>query len=324
MRTAPRRFSAICLTLALFAGCTREASEPSLPLGRPALSSAGLPAAASMNALEISARLPGIAPWKVRLERSGGAWMTFSRSDRPQDRELADSKLVDHLLEVLDTFATEAEAGKAPEGELGFNPYRVEFRVPGAPRPLLELGEASGPNGVAFRVAGGKKIWIGRGALLAFLPAFEKPDAFSNKLPYALDFDAIDSVRLEKTAGKGRGAWEFLRAGDEWFARESKGFGKKPLPAEKAAILERVFHQRLLALLPISRLPDLAHPDWRITVRNQSGREEMLELLFAQNNVFGFNPVRSNRSLQLYPEFAGSLRAFTQARFTPLKSGTKK
>lgn len=324
MRTTPGWVSVICLSLALLSGCSREPSEPSLPFGRSALSAAGLPAATSLKSLEVSARFPGIAPWTVRLERVGDAWVILSRSDRGDGRELADAKLVAHLLSVLDTFATEGEAGKAPAGDLGFNPYRVEFRAPGAPEPLLQLGEASGANGVAFRVAGGKKVWIGRGALFAFLPAIETPDAFAHKLPYALDFESIDSVRLEKTSGKGRGAWEFLRGGEAWFARDAKGVAKRPLTGEKAAILERIFHQRLLAVLPIARLPDLAHPDWKITVRSQSGREETLDLLFAQNNVFGFNSVRSERSLQLYPEFAGTLRAFTQARFTPLKSGTKK
>jgi hypothetical protein len=68
--------------------------------------------------------------------------------------------------------------------------------------------------------------------------------------------------------------------------------------------------------------PDLDAADWRITVRTAAG-VETLTIVFVLNDVYARNPARSNRALALYPEFAGALRAFTQARFTPLKSRTK-
>ncbi len=306
------------------AGCTREKLEPDLPVGRPALGTAATSGNPSLSHLEISARPPGIRAWTVGLERGlNGTWRLESRSDRPGDSgDLADTKLVDHFLEILGTFATEAPSGGGNDAVFGMNPPRMEIHL-GEPKDekVLRLGETTGPNGIYFRLGAetpnsNPKTWIGRGALIAFLPTLETPDSFVEKSPYFAPIETIQSVTLAKLEGKDRGTWEFNRNGPRWSA------GKIPLDDTKNELVERIFRQRLIHVLPATENPDLAHSDWKITVRTAEG-EETLTIGFLLNSVYARNPARSHRALELYPELAGALRAFTQARFTPRKSGTK-
>jgi hypothetical protein len=306
------------------AGCTREMPEPDLTLGRPALGTAATSGNPALSRLEISARPPGTRAWNVRLERGiNGTWRIESRSDLPGDPgDLADTKLVDHFLEILGTFNTEAPSGGGNDAVFGMNPPRMEIRL-GEPKgaKVIRLGETTGPNGIYFRVGSDStttavKTWIGRGALLAFLPILETPDSFVEKSPYFAPIETIQSVSLAKLEGKDRGSWEFNRDGPRWFD------GKVPLDEAKGELVERIFRQRLVHVLPAMENPDLAHPDWKITVRTAEG-EETLTIAFLLNSVYARNAARSNRALELYPEIAGALRAFTQARFTPRKSGTK-
>jgi hypothetical protein len=242
-----------------------------------------------------------------------------SRSDRPADPgDLADTKLVNHFLEILGTFATESRAGTGNDAVFGMTPFRLEAKLgEGKSATILRLGELTGANEVYFRVgANPSKTWIGRGALIAFLPMIETPDALVEKSPFFADLDAVQSVRLEKLERPDSGVWDFGHSDGHWLA------GKIPLSEEKAAILERIFRQRLVHILAPGESADLAHPDWKLTIHTGRG-EESLSVAFLLNDVIAKNPARSERALALYPEMGGALRAFTQARFTPRKSGTK-
>lgn len=313
-------FSLFASALLALAGCTREAAEPDLPLGRPVLESAAGAPLGPVIRIELSARFPGVDAWNARLEReASGAWRMTSRSDAPSEAgDLADSALVEHFLETLSTFATESPAAAGNDASFGLNPFRLEIRVSdGVSARVLRLGDPVSSNGVAFRIGERTaKTWVGRGALIAMLPTVERPDALLSKSPYFAPIDAFRSVRIEKLRAPNRGVWEFEREGDRWRA------GKTALDDAKNAVLERIFRQRLLRVLSPSDHPDLDSADWKITVRTSSG-EETLTIVFVLNDVDARNPTRSDRALALYPEFAGALRAFTQARFTPRRSGTK-
>lgn len=299
-------------------GCTREPDEITLPPGRPVIHALGVPPAGPHSRIEISARPPGSPAWSATLTKDAeGAWRFTSRSDaKGAIGDLADSKLVEHFIGIVGTFVTEEQAPRGNDAVFGLNPYRMEIRLGPPPASLLQLGEPTGANGLYFRIGPKGNVWIGRGALITFLTTLDSPEALSLRSPFRAVFEEIQSVRLKKHAGKDRGEWAFQRAENRWLA------GKTPLSAEKSAILERIFRQRLLQVLPVVDLPDLAHPDWTLTVRSAKG-EENLALIFSLNNVFAKNAARSERALELYPEMAGALRAFTQARFTPVKSGTK-
>lgn len=298
-------------------GCTRAPDDVALPLGRPVIEALGVPARGPFSRLEIAARPPGVTAWNARLEKGLNGWRIFSRSDRPGDPgDLADSKLVDHFLEIVGTFSTEATAGAGNDSIFGLNPYRLEIRIDAPTGKTLQIGDPAGTNGVYFRVGSTGTVGVGRGALIAFLPTLETPDSLVAKSPFFAPLEEIASIRLEKLEGAARGTWEFDRADDGW--RQ----GKSPLSADRNALLDRVFRQRLVRVLPAGESPELAHPDWRLTVFTARG-EETLALAFNLDQVLGRNPARSDRRLELYPEFAGALRAFTQARFTPRRSGTK-
>ena len=298
------------------AGCTRDPAEINLPIGRPVFDALGAPAGGATTAIDLASRAPGIAPWSARLEKKSGVWRIAARSDRPGDAgDLADGKLVDHLLEIVSTFTTEATAGNGNDASFGLNPYRLEIRL-GEKARLFQLGDPTGTNEIFFRVGARGQAYVGRGALIAFLPTLRTPDDFVSKSPFLAAVEEFRSVRLEKLHTPDRGVWEFARAGNQWLA------GKIPLNQEKTITVDRIFRQRLLRVLPESTLPELADPDWRLVVRGANG-DETLAIAFPLNEVVAKNTGRIDRALALYPEMAGALRAFTQARFTPLKSGTK-
>ena len=312
---------ATTILLALFgAGCTLGTTEPDLPLGRPVFGSKETSGNAALSRIELSARPPGTPAWNARLEKGlGGTWRIESRTDRSgETSDLADTKWVEHFLEVLGTFATEAKSDSGNDALFGLNPYRMEIRLgePGSAK-ILRLGEPTGPNGIYFRLGTGPtKTWIGRGALTAFLPMLETPESLVEKSPFFAPIEAIQSLTLRKLEGADRGEWEFVHSGTRWLT------GKIPLNDEKNELIERIVRQRLVRLLPPTENPDLAHPDWKITAHTASG-EETLTVAFVLNEVFARNPARSDRAIALYPEAAGALRAFTQSRFTPRKSGKK-
>lgn len=302
------------------ASCTPRSTEPDLPLGRPALGAAVAAANGAGARLEISARPPGIPAWNVRLEKGlNGAWRIVTRSDRPgEPGDLADTKLVEHLLEILGTFSTEAAAGDGNDAVFGLHPGRLEIRLgESEAAKILRLGDSAGLNEVYFQLGSETaKTWIGRGALVAFLAMLETPDSLVAKSPFFAPIESVHAVTLVKLEGKDRGTWTFARVGEQWLA------GKIPLNEEKNILLERIVRQRLVRLLPPAENPDLSHPDWKITIRTDAG-EETLTVGFLLNEVFARNPARSERAFALYPEAAGALRAFTQARLMPRKSGTK-
>lgn len=316
----------VLLSITALAACSFQPSDPDLPLGRPVIDAILSPPHELPSHLEIAARPPGVAAWRTRLDRKrtpqGGekdaVWKITNRSDGqgvPDD--LADSKLVDHFLEVLGTFVTEAPADHGNDATFGLNPYRMEIQIGESPEKALQLGDAAGPNGIYFRIGPKGKVWIGRGALVLFLPTLETPDHLVDRSPFFAALKDVQSVRLEKLLGKDRAAWEFSHSGEHWM------LGKTPLSEENSTLLERIFRQRLIHVLPVTDLPDFHRPDWSLKIRTPRG-EETLELTFSLNQVFAKNPERSNYWLELFPEFAGALKAFTQARLTPVKSGTKK
>lgn len=308
--------SILCLIVS--GGCTREPTDFDLPIGRTVIEALGVPPKGPHSYLEITARPPGSPAWKATLRKdSEGAWRFEMRSDAlGETGDLADTNLVDHFVELVGTFTTEEAAPNGNDAVFGLNPYRMEIRL-GAPNlPSLQLGEPTGATGLYFRIGPKGNVRIGRGALITYLETLDSAEAIGLKSPYRASLPEFISVRLRKHHGKDRGEWEFLRADGRWF------IGKSPLEAGKASFLERVFRQRLFQVLPVKDLPDLVRPDWTLTVRTPLG-EETLALHFHLNSVFAKNLARSNRALELYPEMAGALRAFTQARFTPVKSGTK-
>jgi hypothetical protein len=301
---------------AAISGCTSSAPTLELSPGHPVLANIGAPSASAIDRLEITARLPSIPAWTLRLRKDDlGVWRMTSRSDLPDSgADLADAKLVTHLIEILESFTSESSSQNGTDASFGMTPYIFEARLSsGTTTKILRLGELVGPTGIYFRVGEeSKKTWIGRGAIIPFLATLSTPDSFISKSPYTIEVPGVETLTLEKLVDPGRGRWTFKRDGDLWLN------GEKKLSLEDSARIERVARQRVHHLASASESIDFTHPDWRITMGT-----ETMDVLFHLNSVYGKNVKRSERALVLYPEFAGALRAFTQARFTPVKSGTK-
>jgi hypothetical protein len=310
------------------------ALEPLVP-GRPVL--VGLKAAVeTADEITVSARLPSSPAWRVQLRReilgSRKRWVFAERSDRPEFRDLADDSFVDHFLETLSTFETEAEAPKGTNEIFGFTPYRLEVRIRRkntegkSVEDNLLLGDTTGLSNAYFRRSPSETpTWIGRGAFVAFVGNLREPDSFAWKYPYSAAHDQFLGLELEKMLAPAAGKWGFTRRfeGDEknWIV------GSRPVDRETAIVLERLIRQRVLAWPEetAGKLPSdfPSEPDWRIRANLADGESETLEIFFALDRVYGRNPKRSTRVFELYPEFAGTLRAFTQLRSTQARSGIK-
>jgi hypothetical protein len=316
----PTRPALLLLTALLTcAACTKESPKIALAIGKPVFASVGAPAPHLITEFDIAVRAPSIPAWSASLRKDpSGSWRVVSRSEQKtieNGGELADTKLVAHLLEILSTFATEAEAGPGNDAAFGFSPYRLEIRYGSATqKKLLLLGDPTGPNSIYFRVNDSNSTWIGRGALIAFLPTIESPDAFIQKRPFAMVDDEVRELEIEKADPAG--VWRFKREQGSW--KQSTGGA---LTNEKSAILERLFRQRITKTVSEGRLA-LDKPDWVLTYRSASA-EEHLTISFELDRILGRNPARTSETLEFYPELAGTLRAFTQARFSPLKSTSK-
>jgi hypothetical protein len=310
------------------------ALEPLVP-GRPAL--VGLKAAVeTVDEITVNAKLPSTPAWHVQLRREvvegKTRWVFAERSDRPEFRDLADDSFVDHFLETLSTFETEAEAPQGNDSIFGFTPHRIEVRLRRknaegkSVEDTLLLGDTTGLSNAYFRRrANEKQTWIGRGAFVSFLLNLREPDSFAWKYPYFASHEQFLGLELEKTLAPNAGKWNFTRR----FERDEKTWiaGNRPVDRETTILLERLVRQRVLAWpeetggkLP-SDFPTVA--DWRIQAVLSESESETLEIFFALDRVYGRNPKRSSRVFELYPEFAGTLRALTQLRSTQARSGTK-
>lgn len=306
----------IFLGLALLASCTsRDVSEP--VVNKPFIQ--GI-APESVEDIEISMRPFSDAAWRVRLKRETGAnWKLVERSDLPGVTDRADSAFVEHLLSTLMTFTTETKAEKGPDPSFGFTPYRVEIQL--NKKTVIQLGDPTETTGIFFRRDAHSSPYIGRGALVAFLGHMQSPNAFQLKSAYLGRFEEYETLELEKTEGKDRGRWSFVKKNNRW---TSTATPSRPLSDEQQSILERIFRQRIVGLAtPAPVLPK--KPDWIFHIGGEGSlaRIQEISIYFILDQIFGMNAQRGNLAVEFYPDLAGSLRAFTQSEFTRVKSVTK-
>ncbi|MBC7384934.1 MAG: hypothetical protein H7301_02080 [Cryobacterium sp.] len=316
----------------LLSSCT-EKLDP-LPIGQPTLLGMRGPSSAAIERLEVSLRAPATPAWHVRVEKSvTGTWKLTSRSDGEEKGDVADRKLVEHFLETLNTLSTEGPAGSGTNATFGFEPYRVEVRAATSQKEtILQFGDPTGDSIYFRRSADGKpgqvakpenKTWIVRGALIPFFGHLKSPAAFQLKSPWISEIESIARVILTNASSLPEKTWTFERRGNDW------KHGNSLLSGIDSTSLDQILHQRLVRLVSAdsAKKENLSvlteKPDWTIRVVDTQGKEETLFVSLILNQTYGRNPVRTDRFIELYPEFATAIRAFTQARFTPDKSGIK-
>lgn len=305
--------------------CTRKTLPP-LASEAPVLASIDGPKPAAIESLEVSVRTPSDPAWRIRAEKRGsGEWELTYRSDEPTLRDRADARFISHFLELLSTFSAEQKADPGSDSTFGFSPYRVEIRVrAGDKESILLFGDPVSSQIYFRRDVGGKvgreakaepDTWLGRGGLILFLGNLQNPGAFQYKSIFLEPYDAYERIELEKKEGADRGLWVLNRVDGSWL---NEG---RAINAEQAIILEKLLRQRFIKLLPVPNLFP-STPDWTLRLFSQ-GKTETIAITFAPDQALAVNPARSSSAAELYPEFAGALRAFTQARFTSVKSGIK-
>jgi hypothetical protein len=329
----------LTLLLASISACLPTCAPPLEPLvpSRPVLT--GLKATtADVEEIAIQAKLPSSPAWQIRLRREerGGRrrWVFAERSDRPGFQDLVDDAFIDHFLETLSTFEAEEKAGEGTDEIFGLAPYRLDVRIlrKGADGKMLEqsllLGDATGLSNAYFRRrASEKETWVGRGAFVSFVGNLREPESFAWKHPYLASHEEVTTLTLEKTSPPNEGKWIFNRR----FERDEKVWsaGKnasdtKGVDRDTALMIERLLRQRIFGWPDESPAPELlAKPDWTIRLETAAAGEENLDVFFVLDRIYARNPKRTPRLIELYPEFAGTLRAFTQFRSTQTKSGTK-
>lgn len=273
----------------------------------------------SVTEMEIAMRPFSHAAWRVHLKRTSDT--EWKLTDPQGSSDLANGPLIEHFLKVLMTFTTEAKPGDGTDEIFGFTPYRAEIRIKSKKETLLLLGNPSGNTGIFFRREAKAPTFIGRGALLAFLGHIQTASAFHHPSPFLGTYEDYTHIELEKNEGKEKGRWIFNREGGHW-----RGDEGKVLAPEKAALIEKILRQRILNVENPTTPPTFTgKPDWtlRITSTKATIPPQEVGVFFVLDQVFASNHQRKNTPLELYPEFAGALRLFTQAGFTRVKSGIK-
>jgi hypothetical protein len=299
----PSRWLSIALLLA--SACTSGDRFDALVPGRPAFGPV------KTDSFVITTRLPGSPEWGATLTRADGGWKVVT-PDGETDR--ADAAFTEHFLEILSTFETVEEAGKGTDAGFGFAPYRVFVRFSPS-GPTLQFGDPTGGAGIFFRrIAGDRKLkpeertWIGRGALVPFIANLRDPSAFRSKSFFSGRIEDVERITLERTEG-----------GATWSIDLRKDASPADRPVRELA--DKLVHQRIQGLDRAAK-PE-GKPDWKILLELAGGRRETVEVFFDLDRVLARNPARSDAMMELYPEFAGTLRAFTQARSTQVRSPTK-
>lgn len=288
----------------LLAACTSK-PEP-LVLGKAALPNL-VREKDRVTEIRVNARIPGTEAWRIRLARDEKKlWNLVERSDAAGS-DLADSALVAHLLENLSSLIAEEEAPSGSDSIFGMTPYRVEVQLAYDDKrtETLLFGDVTGGgNSIFFRREKESTTWIGRGALVLLFASFQSPDFFALKTPYLGSYSDLSEIALEKTFGPDAGKWSVKKKpGGSW-----------------PEVVDRILHERWERMTPKA---DVSSPDWRLRFTISGLPEQTLEIFFAPDGVYGRNPARTSQTMVLYPDFAAALRAFTQARFTPVKSSTK-
>ena len=298
--------------------CTSKNRTPPLPLGKPAYAHLSTPL---VNDLELSVRPLSAAAWRVRLHREpSGAWVLTERSDAGPTPDLADSPLVEHFLKSLTTFTPETNIEKMNDEEVGFTPYRIQLKLDG--KPFFTLGDPTGGAEIFFRPAESETTYLGRGALVAFLGHLQNPSSLMNKTAHRVAIETITGVEVEKTAGL---RWKFSLERGEW---KSAGKPGRKLSADQSLLFERLLHQRIVRVAADSPVLPKS-PDWTLRVSypgppdEPSPITEEIRIFFVLDQIFATNTARGKFPVEFYPEMAGTLRAFTQAGFTRVKSGIK-
>ncbi len=335
------------LPLLLWVGaCTSQPEThtalPPLTPGKPLLASMGAPTRAEITRIQVSVRFPSVTPWQAEIFRSpgaeGGTQWRVRRSDRPGAEESADDLLVAHFLETLESVVVEGEAGKGTDETFGFKPHRIEVRLEKTdalkptPPTLLRFGDPVGGHSLFFRRDSETRTWIARGAWMALLPNLQASDAFSLKNYWTGKYEDLRRVRLEKHLDPAAGAWEITReppapgAANDYAPWKQ---GERNLSAAQIAVLERVLRQRTLDTAPggmasADSEPDFSRPDWTLTLDFAGSPPQTFLVFFPLGRVVGKSAAADGKLREFHPEFAGALRAFTQSRFTPVKSRTKK
>lgn len=305
--------------------CTRNPLPP-LAAEAPVLAAMGAPKPAAIESIEVSMRTPSDPAWRIRAEKRGVEnWELTYRSDEPTLRDRADARFIDHFLEVLSTFSAESKADAGSDSTFGFSPYRVEIRLrAGDQESILLFGDPVSSQIYFRRELGGKvgreskteqDTWLGRGALILFLGNLQNPGAFQYKSIFLEPYEVYDRIELEKKQGADRGRWILERVDGSWL---NQG---RSINGDQAMIVEKLLRQRFIQLVSVPvDLPRI--PDWTLRLSSK-GQTETVAITFTPGHALAVNPARSKSAAELYPEFAGALRAFTQSRFTPDKSGTK-
>ncbi len=299
-------------------GCTSKESLKPTP-SQPVLKGISIE---NVSEIEVSMKPISDSAWRARVVREGYAdWKLIERSDQPGVTDRADTEFISHFLKLLSTFSTETKADKGNDADLGFSPYRAEIRLKfpaldKTPEKMisLSLGNPTGAADIYFRTESSSATYIGKGAFVAFLGNMQTAQALQHKSPFLGKFEEHTGLGLEKLVGKDSGNWAFTRKNGEWAG----------ITPEQGMLIERIFRQRINRIVTENLiLPN--RPDWvlRIDGDGKLAQPQEIQIYFSLDQVLAVNKLRGKTVMELYPEMAGALRAFTQAGFTPVKSRIK-
>lgn len=302
--------------LLAFASCTKSTSSLDLPAPTTGRAFYAF-ARDDVRFLELMRRYPGEDPWRVVLKRDDSGWKIESAPAPVLDR-LADGTFVDHWLDTLRTLTPFERAREGAAKSFGLDPPRavLKFGASSGPGLTLEIGDES-QTGIRFaRFAPETAVMLTEGAAIQMLGMIQDWQSLRKRTWLTGSLDDVDVIRSGKRA--------YERQGLAWKAAAGRSSA-----ADLPARLENLFHQRIKRFVDTTeetaRLDERARGSKpiEITLLDRRDRPQTLQILAADDGIYGRNSTRPGTWAELHPEILQTLSFLIQSESTATKLGTK-
>ena len=246
--------------------------------------------------------------WSLRVVRSPsdpGQWSIAQERSAQDFLDLrADSNLIVHLIDTLQTLQVLKSDITAPKETLGLAPAWLALRwtekTSNGSRELeWQVGAPVGRTGDGnYSSTPGADAFVSSGAAHQMLDYIDKLESLRLKTWTAVEADDIDEVEWKRG---GKSVFYAQREGSDWKNRQHQ-----KLKQDVSAWLERLTHQRVQNFISRSeeglRTVIERNPLQEVVVRDRLGREIRLLLGKKNGKLFALSSARPNGIFEVYPD----------------------
>jgi hypothetical protein len=290
---------------------------------------------------KITRSFPGEERWNLDLKNENGLWKIEHAPMGILDQR-ADAKLVNHLLDTLDTFAPKEPAPKNQNKNalesMGLSPPRafIQWSSPAQATTQdpksheLTLGDTYGQT-QRFALFQKSKPLLASGALLEMLAHIQNWESFRQRTLLLGKLDDWDVVEYQAEFKNNGSPLKVQRVGVAWETLKQQDVSEVLTP-----ILENLFHQRIKRFIDDPReqaaLETRFNPK-KIETLTWTGRDGSVQKILMDRSdqsdprIWAKSLARDHLYFELFPAWLDQIdayvKALTQATSTGRKSGKK-